>query len=332
VRFPTYHGAYRSHMPDWVVTLAKELARGGDQADPACSALAASTCDLRTAALAASAGRPMRAPADRESIRDDLKLAFDGVGPNLAKAIAPVVEGLRNDFGRLPSLLAEPPSAPIARASAQAVLEALKAPGSVAAAWADALDSFKNDEAASARELRVRQVADLVQLRGADWSSVAGRARGCLFGDRPSLVEVGAAEGPDDPAEWAVPVDLTVDEHLAHARTAILSDPDEGQVVAWVCFAPAALRAPHAWVGTVELFSHELWPRSIIDGDVGAGVEPSPEFKDEFYEHLFMEMPEEPYVLVRLPLGPREIAGAAERARSIAKDLVRVARPQVVGG
>jgi hypothetical protein len=184
----------------------------------------------------------MESPTDRESVRDDLKLALGDAGPSLAKAIAPVIDQLRSDLGQIPALLADASSAPIVRASADAVLEALRAPGFASAAWVDARESFEKNKSASIRELRVRQLAELVELRGGDWASIAKRARGCLFGDRPSLVEVGAVEEPVDVELWAVPVRLSADEYLAHAHAAILSDPDEGEIVAWLCFAPAALR------------------------------------------------------------------------------------------
>jgi hypothetical protein len=328
VRFPTYHGAYRSSLPGWAVTLGQELPRGGNQADRASPGIVTALTDLRIAALAAGAGRAMRASTDRESIRDDLKRAFADVGPSLGAAIGPVIEQLREDLGQIPALMADASSAPIVRASAEAVLEALQAPGFASAAWIDARESFEKNKSASIRELRVRQLAELVELRGVDWASIAKRTRGCLFGDRSALAEIGAVEEPADAELWAVPVDLSVDECLAHAHTAILSEPDAGEIVAWVCFAPAALRIPHAKIGVVELFSHELWPAAVIGEDTEAGVDPYPEFEDDFYTHLFVEMPEEPYVLVRLPLGHREVAGAAERARAIASDLMRVARPR----
>jgi hypothetical protein len=328
VRFATYHGAYRSSLPGWAVTLGQELSRGGDQADEALPGIVTAVRELKLAAVAAIAGRIMEAPSDRESIRDDVTLALGNVGRCLAKAISPVIEQLRRDLGQIPALLAEASSAPIVRASADAVLEALRAPGFASAAWVDARESFEKNKSASVRELRVRQLAELVELRGGDWASIAQRARGCLFGDRPSLAEVGAVEAPADAEFWSVPVELSADEYFAHAHAAILSDPDEGEVVAWLCVAPAALRSPHAEIGGVELFSHELWPDAITGQSVEADVGPYPEFDDDFYKHLFLEMPEEPFVLVRLPLGLGVVGGAAERARAIASDLIRVARPR----
>ena len=53
-----------------------------------------------------------------------------------------------------------------------------------------------------------------------------------------------AIEEPGDPELWRVPVDLSAERVLAHAHTAILSEPDTGEIVAWVCFAPATLRIP----------------------------------------------------------------------------------------
>ena len=327
MRFATYDGAYRSSLPGWAVTLGQELTRGGDQADKALPGIVTAVRELRIAALAAAAGRIMEAPADRESLRDDVRLALGEAGPSLANAITPVIEQLRRDLGQIPALLADASSAPIVRAGADAVLEALRAPGFASAAWMDARESFEENKSASIREVRVRQLAELVELRGGDWTSIAKRARGCLFGDRPSLVEVGAVGEPADVELWAVPVQLPAEEHLAQAHAAVLGNPDEGEVVAWLCFAPAALRAPHAEVGGVELFSHELWPDAITGQGLEPDVGPYPEFDDDFYTHLFLEMPVEPFVLVRVPLGPGVVGGAAERARGIVRDLVRVARP-----
>jgi hypothetical protein len=327
MRFATYFSAYRADLPDWLVTLAMELERGGDQASSATTGLVAAISDLETLAGSISAGHEVKARTDRESVRNDLRLALESVGPNVAAAARPIIADLNKDLARLPEFLAEPNGAVILRASTQAILTELSQPALSVAAWSDAYACFEADEDAETRERRIRQLCEFVTIRGAEWRSIARRIKGLLFNERLAFVETGVLQPPDDSAGWQVSADFALELRLDYVSDVLRKPSEKGELIGWACFAPASLGVEYARRGAVELFSDTLWPEGIIHGRADLGLAPAKEFEDDWYTYLFREMPESPFVLVRVPMGRHAPGGADDRVRRIAADLVRVARP-----
>jgi len=330
MRFSISSGGDESVLPRWARELARQLEHRGYQAPPEILDPIAPLRELRATAVALLAGRPARSPGDRQSLRDDVRRAMDALGPHLAPEAAAALEPVRRDLGRLPDLLREANGALAAAGLAEAALEALADSALVGAAWDDVRAAFENDEFAGTCELRIRQIAELVALRGGDWRSTARRVDRVLLDDRMVLSQIGAITLPDsDEADFDAlnePAGVALDERLRLARGEVTAEPPMGDMVAWVCFRNASLRSVYLNVGGVEFFGHQLWPAGIAGG-YPDNTAPRDEFNDEWHGLLFHSLPEEPFVLACVPLGRGRLAGAVERARSVAQDLVRAAQP-----
>ncbi len=322
--------ANESVLPRWGRELARQLEHRGSQAAPSILGPVTALREVRLTAVALLAGRPARSSDDRESLRDDLRRAIDALGPHLAAGTAPAVAPLRSDLGRLPKLLSEANGALAAVGLAEAALDALADPALVGAAWDDVRAAFEDDEFAGTCELRIKQLAELVLLRGGDWRSTAQHVSQVLFDDPVALAQTGAVDIPDSgPAELQSlngPAGVALDERLRLARVEIAAEPPTGDMVAWVCFRNASLPSGYLNVAGVEFFGHQLWPGGIASG-YPLHSAPRDEFNDDWHKLLFYSMPDEPFVLVCVPLGHGRLTGAVERARSAAKDLVRAAQP-----
>lgn len=331
MRFSTsLFAANESRLPRWLRELARELEHRGAQAPPEVLGPVTAVRELRAAAGALLAGRPARSPDDRKSLRDDLRSAIDALGPHTAARAASAVAPLRGDLGRLPKLLSEANGALAAVGLAEAALVALADPVLVGAAWDDVRAAFEGDEFAAICELRIKQLAELVALRGGDWRSTSRRVDRILFDDRQTLAEIGAIDflegNAPDAQSVREPAGVALDERLRLARAEVAAEPPKGDIAAWVCFREASLRSVYLNVGGVEFFGHQLWPDGIASGYPNNAA-PRDEFDDDWHTLFFRSMPDEPFVLACVPLGHGRLAGAVERARSAAQDLVRAARP-----
>jgi hypothetical protein len=332
MRFPVSITRNESVLPRWGRELAHQLKHGGSQAPPETLGPATALHELLATASAFLAGRPMRSNDDRKSLRDDLKRAMNELGPKLAATAAPALAPLKADFDRLPKLLDDANGALAVVGLGEATLEALKEQAMLEAAWNDVCDAFEGDEYAGICELRIKQLAELVELRGGDWRSTAEGIGRILFDDRPTLANRGAIELSDD--DWLdaetllKPAGVPLDERFRLARAEVVSAPLEGDsMVGWVCFRNASLhRTNYQEREGVEFFGHQLWPEAITSGYPDT-TSPREGFKQDSHKRLFRSMPDEPFVLVSVPLGHGTLASAVERARSAAQDLVRVAQP-----
>jgi len=317
-------------VPRWARELAHQLEHGGYQAPPETLGPVTALRELLATAVAFSAGHPARSSDDRESLRDDLRRAMDALGPRLAAGSASALAALRHDSGRLPLLLDEPNGALTVIGLAEAVLEALGDPALVEAAWDDVQAAFQGDEFAGICELRIKQLAELVRLRGGDWRSTAWRVNRILFDDRVVLADIGAIDLSDsdarDPKALDEPAGVALEDRLRLSRAELTAQPPTGDMVGWVCFRNASLRPNYLNVGGVEFFGHQFWPDGVAHGYADDAA-PHDEFDDDWHKLLFVSMPDEPFVVVFVPLGHGQLTCAVERARSAARDLVRAAQP-----
>lgn len=320
--------ANESVLPRWARELARQIEHRGFQAPPDILGPVTALNELRTAAVALLAGRPVRSPDDRASLRDDLRRAIEALGPALATETIAAVSPVRHDFGSLPGLLSDANGALAVQGLAEAALDALSDVVLVGAAWEDVRSAFENGEFAGLCELRVKQLAELVELRGGDWRSTARRVNRILFDDRWALAEIGAVDLPDaDAPDPQAPPGLALDERIQLARAELVAEPPTGDMVAWVCFRNASLRSGYLNVAGIEFFGDQLWPEGIARGyphDTGS----RPEFTDDWYKVFFEDLPDAPFVLASVPLGHSLLTGAMERARSVAQDVVRAAQPR----
>ena len=263
-------------------------------------------------------------------MRDDLRHALDALGTQLTTVAAPLVAPVRRDLGRLPMLLSETNGALAVIGLAEAAIDALADPMLSAAAWDDVRAAFESEDFAGTCELRIKQLAELVELGGGDWRSTARRLNRVLYDDRSTLAAIGAIELADraasDLESANAPAGVDLEDRLTLARSQVAAQQPMGDVVAWVCFRNASLDQIYLDVGGVEFFGHQLWPEGIAGG-YPANTSRRDEFDDEWHKFFFDSMPAEPFVLARVPLGHGRMTGAVERARSAAQDLVRAARP-----
>lgn len=316
-------------LPRWGRDLARQLEHAGEQAPPEFLGPVTSLRELLACANAVLVGRPVQSGDDRTSLRDDVARALDALGPELSEAAAPALTPLRRELGRIPRLLSEPNGALLVVGLVEAGLEAMADPHLLQSAWDDLRSTYENSASARLCELRTLQLAELAELRGADWRSTAKTISRVLFDDRMALAEIGAMqlpdEGTDDVEKLQEPAGLSLEERFELARGHLTADPPSGEMVAWVCFRNAALRDVYLQLGEIEFFGHQLWPDAIAAG--WPGDDPRREFEDEWHRLLFHRLPDEPFVLVRVPLGEGRLTGGGERARAIAQDLVRAAQP-----
>ncbi len=319
-----------SVLPRWARELARQLADRGSQAPPEILGPVTALRELRATAMALLAGRPPRSPEDRRSLRDDIGRAVDALGPALARGASPALASVRRDLGRLPMLLSDTNGALAVAGLAEASIEAIADAALVSAAWDDVRAAFEGDEFAGTCELRLKQLAELVDIRGGDWRSTSRLVSRVLFDDPEELGRLGAVDlsdlGEADSRRLNEPAGTSLDERLRLAREQLLAEPPTGDMVAWVCFRNAFLRSVYLNVGGVELFGHQLWPEGIAGG-YPDNTYPRREFEDDWRPFLFYSMPDEPFVVASVPLGHGRLAGAEERARTVAQDLIRAARP-----
>lgn len=315
-------------LPRWARELARQLEHRGEQAPPEILGPVTSLREVRATSRALLAGRAARSADDRLSLRDDLARALDALGPALKGAAVSTLARVRAELGRIPQLLSETNGALAAAALAEAALEEMQDPRLLGAAWDDLRAAYEDGEFASVCELRTKQLAELVELVGGDWRSTAHQVSQILYDERVTLAEIGALDFDLENAgsdEIRQPAGLDFDKRLALVRSQLAADSPEGEIVAWVCFGNAALRSVYLEVGGVEFFGHQTWPEAVASG--WPGEKPRREFEDEWHKLYFDHLPDEPFVLARIPLGWRLLPGAAARARTIGRDLIRAAQP-----
>ncbi len=329
VRFSvSWFAVNESRLPRWARELARQIEHGGEQAPPETLGLISSLREVLLFARGVLAGRIAESREDRSSLRDDLARAMDGLGPQLRSEAAAELKQVRTELARLPPLLSEPDGALTAVGLVEAALEALADERLLGAAWDDLRSAYEQGEDAGVCELRTKVLAELVELRGADWRSASKTVGRVLFDDRLVLSELGAIDlgqsPPADPEEFNEPAGLPFEERFELARRTLTEKLPLGNVVVWVCFANAWVSSVYLKLGDVEFFGHQMWSEGAVQ--TFAGQEPMREFEEPARWH-FEHLPEEPFALVRVPLGDHPLMGAAERGRAIARDLVRAARP-----
>jgi hypothetical protein len=302
----------------WQLALTRQLRDGGAAAPPETLTLVDAAEDLAAAARSKLLGRGMRAKADRESLRDDLKRSIDAVGPNLLAAHATSLHDLRATFANLPSDLSRPIGATVALGHAEALLAYLRLPGSAQAAWHDVVEAFENDAPAAVCETRIAQLRAVLRLRGHDWDERAGVLMDVLV-DRAYVIAGlrGEEVSEPDPRELA---GSSWDERIALCADVVAEEPREKDVIVWFAFCNASLRGrPYLRVGRLEFFDGELWDddRVLIDGDSSW---PRPAELDFPYRGPYLDRrPAEHFVLLRVDLERAAISTARARARRVAE-------------
>jgi hypothetical protein len=162
MRFPVNLVGYSGDLPPGLLTLARRLEAGGDQAPSHVLGPVTALRDVTTTASGVLSGHAILSSEDRNSVRDDLRTAMDALGPALGATAAPSWQAIRKELGRLPKLLETPDGALMLRGLIDAILGQLSSPEVCVAAWSDVLIAFE-DETVGARqcEIRIKQLAEV---------------------------------------------------------------------------------------------------------------------------------------------------------------------------
>lgn len=198
MRFPVNLGDYSGDLPSELLALARRLEAGGDQAPSHVLGPVTALRDVTTTASGVLSGHAILSSEDRNSVRDDLRTAIDALGPALGAAAAPSWQAIRKELGRLPKLLETPDGALMLRGLIDAILGQLSSTEVCVAAWSDVLIAFE-DETVGAREceIRIKQLAEVVRLRGGDWQATASELRSILHDDKSVLAYRGIVDAPE---------------------------------------------------------------------------------------------------------------------------------------
>lgn len=297
-----------------------------NQAPPVTLALPAALAELAGAATSAQAGRLMDSKEDRKSLRNDLARSIEAVGPRFSQAAKLALEQMKAELSRLPDLLTDPGGAQRLEGVVESVREQCESAAGVEAAWADTVEAFHGSSSADICELRVLQLAELVNHRGGNWASMHSKLTPILTNslDRISAMVDRDLPDKDEEAELA---GLTVAERIHLCGEVLSAQPESGDLTVWVGFQNALLHQQYLAVGPVEFFTGQAWPEAIEEGWPHDDESIKEEFDVESLGLFWGETPDLPFVLARVKLGEYNIGEGVERARRLSRDLIRAAQP-----
>jgi hypothetical protein len=196
-------------------------------------------------------GAPKR--QDRQSLRNDLMLACDTLGPATAALHATTLKSFRTQAGQLDQALDGVTGAVALVPIANVVLAELASPASREAAFDDCVAAFEGLASADDCELRLRQLRSFVVHSGHDWTERTQLVLDALADCLNAQIAAGA-EPPTDPSEWIEPVGMTLDERLALAKSLLSAVPPRGDVVVWLAYAHATVERFHLSKGPIEFY------------------------------------------------------------------------------
>jgi hypothetical protein len=311
--------------------LCLRLDAGGHDAPPELLPPVSAVAEVAVTARSVVDGHGPVFRADRESLRADVQAALGALGAHTATALEPTLAELGREFGRIPQLLGSADAARVLSAAATAGQAQMGSVETVIAAFDDLLAAYADSLSYAECELRVLQLRDIIKQRGRDWSQIVRRLRGALQDDYLTLHELAAVSEERDAERFDEPAGLAPRARLEACRAFLRQPAEEGEVVVWLAFENAALPSGHVRLGTVDFIDDRFWPEQVHRGAyrLHGPDEPHSEFDDDIWRLFFRELPEKDFVLARVELGHGPLSGAAERARALAIDLVRVAEPLV---
>lgn len=312
--------------PEMLALAARLQEIDKNQAPPTTLGISAALAELAAAASSAQAGKPMESSEDRKSLREDIARSIENLGARFREVARAALGQIQAELPRLPVLLESPGAAQRLEGIVESVRTECESSAAIEAAWADVVDAFFGDSPADLCEFRVLQLAELVERRGGNWKSMHRTLRSILTNRLDSISAIVDRELPsrDEKAELA---GLSVDERIEICRDLLSAQPERGVLTVWVGFQNAKLHKQHLAIGPVEFFPGQAWPEAIEQGWPHNDSEIKEEFEAEFLGLFFGEPPGLPFVLARVRLGQAHIGQGVERARRLARDLIRAAHP-----
>jgi hypothetical protein len=292
--------------------------------------------DASLAAASTLAGRGMDSSEDRASLRDDLALAIEQLGPAVQEVAKLSLGEVRRQLPHLPALIQEVRGAEALKALVEGVSAELGSSAVVLAAWADLLDSFFGSAPAAECELRLLQLGEIVDLRGGDWTFMGNEVRKVLWDDRGVMEHAGLVEKIEDEPEapgasGRIAAGLSTEERLDHCATLLAREPAAGDLTVWLGFAKAELGTEQLSLGRIELFDAKTGVDFLRAGGRHGDPDLREEFEDDFLsEYVFgyiggSEVP--PVVLARVKLGEGLFGPSMRRGRRLVEDMIRTAKP-----
>jgi hypothetical protein len=313
--------ALQASLPDWLFAFQHELGSNAFDGRDDLLMLSAVLDELDAVVVGVKRGHGTPARPHWHSLLAELDHTNEAFGPGVAELVTGALTPLRGAIDR-----GSPPTVSNASGLGTAIEQvrvALRDPRIRRAAWDDALIGFRTDIDCELAAIRLRILRDLVELAQGDWGGVSSTLAGALNNDTSALASMGydvevVAGAHQNAAGWSVERRLgACGEYIGKAQPT-------GHLIAWVAFDQASLPDFYRALGQVELWTAQVcpeWPREgrgRVDGPVY-------DFSSDEYDMFLPSLEEPGRVLMRLDLGDRSSAGAAEDARDLAQTIVQMA-------
>ena len=221
---------------------------------------------------------------DRGSLTQDVELALNKAGSDIREITKPSLREFRNrNIPQLKEILADPERSSSLCSKTEELIEQLRQPPSVEAAWNDLVAVVCGGGSMEECHMRSAQLKEIVGLRGHDW--------------------------------WPMRTELSEplrNGDLDTCRTLLAADAPTDLVSVWVVFGNASLDAPMRRIGQIQFFNHQLTLQNIRDGCPALSspdFERAHELSEDDIKSYFSEIPSEYFVYARV-----ELSGA--RAKS----------------
>ena len=311
-------------LPVWADALYGRLSVGGRGAPPAVLPLPIVLDELVAVAAAVVSGRGTPNRENRISLFNDMREACDALGTAVAREIGtPLLSFKKEFFGRLPDFLADGAGARLVEAAGRSLLADLLSDAVIRAAWADVVAAFKKPSSAVAvGEQGIALLVDLTARRGHDWQELGDRLASIL---RDDAFAIEAAGGPVEKSSLtiqgygSVPTGVDLDARLDLCAEALLATAPFDDVVVWLCYADATVGKAYRECGDVGFYDWRCFEKGSLSAP--QGVPAPPELADP-RSPITDGLPEQSFVLVRVPVVGGERSRAAERAVELADGIL----------
>jgi hypothetical protein len=308
-------------LQDWLVVLQHELGGGGNDGRRDLLPPSAVVAELQTVVSGIRLGHGTPHRVHWRSLVAELAHTRLGFGTQLANHATPALQELAEAFDP-----ADPPNYEEAGRLMEGLAAAaarLRDASLRQAAWDDVLEAFEQELDPEEAGVRLRFLRDLVEYAEDDWGRVESVLTGALNDDRYALYQMGhdlpwRPHNRHDAAGWPL------ERRLAACRAHLAQEIPRGPLVAWLGFETAFLSRLYVKLGPAELWAGHSYPEGLTASNWRVEG-PPPELKGDEYKMFLPEPAEEPWVLMRLDLGDRPSAGAAEHARDLALTVVQLA-------
>jgi hypothetical protein len=314
--------ARQADLPVWIYNFQHQLSDGGKYAPKVQLSLVAALREFSATLAGAQLGHGVPRGPHRESLCADLGLALDGAGPRVQQHVGDEVRRVAHLVLTSAAWRKDPGEAFALRGRIDTLVARCAEPASRLAAFDDAAESYERALELQVCEQRMRTLRQIIELAGFSYRGLTGRIAAALNDDAFSLIELGAPiDTPEALNQRAA--GMSVDERWEICRRGVTQPPYQRSVIAWLIFENAYIFRPIR-LGPVEFFSGRGYPETLRQG-WGRPEGPPPEVIDTDFWMLPDALPDRECVLVRVQLEPGPVAGAAERAIGLVKQVMHMA-------